>query len=470
MPIQDKLKLRREDPMLRDGTRLSELYDPDRYEVSLRLLSDPEIYRLELERLFGRNWNLLGHESEVANPGDYVMRHIGEDPVLLTRDNDGELHVLLNACTHRGMMICRSEGGKGTQFKCPYHGFTFTNTGRFLGAPAAKEKMWGDVISKEDWGLSKARVDTHAGLVFANFDENAPSLDEWLGDMKWYLDMMYDRSPEGLEVLGPPQRFTIHANWKTAGEQNAIDAYHTLTLHQSLVELNQTTSGGDDPTAGPFLYGFDVSANGHSVHCLDSRKPYLNVLQDDLTPEMTTLERLTAVPPAGMTAEQVPQLTERFDEAQLRLLTDFTPGIAGLFPNVGMFSLGFPLGDEMSAVLIWHVFVPKGPEEFEFVNWYFVEKTATPEMRAKISRACALGFGISGFIETDDADTFPQMTRISKGVMGSKMKMRYHARTGEGTKPDDWPGPGRVYAGFSKDDTQWNWWQRYFELMTEGPR
>ncbi len=266
-------RLGQRDPVLRDGTRFSELWNPDRYEVSRRLLSDPEVYRLELETLFGRNWVMLGHESEVPNPGDYVMRHIGEDPVILTRSSDGELNVLLNVCTHRGMMICRSEGGKGTQFKCPYHGFTFTNTGRFLGAPAAHEQMWGDT-PKEEYGLRRARVETYVGMVFANWDENAPSLDEWLGDMKWYLDLMYARSPEGLEVLGPPQRFTIHANWKCAAEQAAMDAYHTLTLHQSLVELDQTTGGGDDKAGAAFLYGFDVSANGHSVHCMDSREPY----------------------------------------------------------------------------------------------------------------------------------------------------------------------------------------------------
>ncbi len=104
------------------------------------------------------------------------------------------------------------------------------------------------------------------------------------------------------------------------------------------------------------------------------------------------------------------------------------------------------------------------------MNWYLVEKSASEEMREKMGRAATLGFGISGFIETDDADTFPQMTETSKGVIGSQVPMRYHARTGEGPTPADFPGPGRVYPGFSKDDTQWNWWQRYFELMTEGTR
>ena len=65
-------------PVLRDGTPLLELMDPDHYEVSMRLLSDPEIYRWELEHVFGRGWNLLGHESEIPASGDYVMRQIGK--------------------------------------------------------------------------------------------------------------------------------------------------------------------------------------------------------------------------------------------------------------------------------------------------------------------------------------------------------------------------------------------------------
>jgi len=259
MAVLDR-ELRRGDPVLRDGTRLSELADPEHYEVSMRLLSDPEIYDLELEHLFARSWNLVAHESEVPNPGDYVMRYIGEDPIILTRGADGELNVLLNVCSHRGMMICRAEGGKGKQFKCPYHGWTYSNTGKFLSAPVAKERMWGDIRTKEELSLVKARVETYAGIVFANWDPEAPSLDEWLGGIRWYLDLMFDRTPEGLEVLGPPQRFIINANWKCPSEQHNVDGYHTLSLHASLMELQQMAGSDDNPTA---QLGMNISANGH---------------------------------------------------------------------------------------------------------------------------------------------------------------------------------------------------------------
>lgn len=460
-------ELRRGDPVLRDGTRLSELADPEHYEVSMRLLSDPELYDLELERLFARCWNLIAHESEVPNPGDYVMRYIGEDPIILTRASDGELNVLLNVCSHRGMMICRAEGGKGKQFKCPYHGWIYSNTGKFLGAPIAKEQMWGDVRTKEELGLVKARVETYAGLVFANWDLEAPSLDEWLGDIKWYLDLMFDRTPEGLEILGPPQRFIINANWKCPGEQHNVDGYHTLSLHASLMELQQMAGSDDNPTA---QLGMNISANGHGLRCIDNREPFINVLKDKIRPDMTPMERMAVVPPPGLTPEQVPALRQRFGEEQLRVLAEFPPQVGGLFPNCGIFSVPFPTPQGLSAIISLHTFVPKGVDRFEFFNWYLVEKTASEEMRESMRRASTLAFGISGFVESDDADTWPQMTQVARGALGRRQKIRYQARTGEDTKPADWPGPGHVYAGFTKDDAQWNWWTRYFEIMTEGVR
>src|SRR2546430_703920 len=91
------------------------------------------------------------------------------------------------------------------------------------------ENMHGNIIKKDELGLRKARVDAYAGFIFATWDDNAESLDDFLGDIKFYTDLMFDRSEAGLEVLGPPQRFVIRANWKCAGEQHSGDGYHNLT-------------------------------------------------------------------------------------------------------------------------------------------------------------------------------------------------------------------------------------------------
>jgi phenylpropionate dioxygenase-like ring-hydroxylating dioxygenase large terminal subunit len=448
-------------PVLSDGTPLRDLIDYERREVSMRLLSDPEIFRLEMKNLFGRTWTVLAHESEIPQPGDYVMRYIGLDPVIVTRDRKMGINVMLNVCPHRGMQICRAEGGKGQTFKCPYHGWSFTNEGRFIGAPIAREEMHGNILPKAELGLTKARVETYAGMIFANWDHNAESLDEFLGDIKFYTDLMFDRSEAGLEVLGPPQRFVVRANWKCPGEQHAGDGYHNLTLHYSLQELEMMAGGEDKPTS---MAGVNVSANGHGLRCVDQTEPFINLLKDKGLEKMSLAEKLQNQPPPGMTPDQLPELQKRFSEDELRLLADCPPCVGGLFPNVGCFALNMPMPDGMSSLISWHAFVPLSPGEFEFYTWYFVEKTATPELRERMSNTANLSFGVSGFVETDDADTWPQMTKMAQGYMGSQQKIRYHALLGE-RRPENWPGGGHVYDGFGKDDNQWNWWVTYFDKM-----
>src|SRR5579862_6486276 len=96
-------------PILSDGTAVSKLIDLERHEVSMRVLSDPEIYDLELKHLFARAWTVLAHESEIPRPNDYVTRYIGEDNVIVVRDKQYKINVLLNVCTHRGMRVCRGD-------------------------------------------------------------------------------------------------------------------------------------------------------------------------------------------------------------------------------------------------------------------------------------------------------------------------------------------------------------------------
>src|SRR5262245_18292078 len=96
---------RRPRPTLSDGKRVGDLIDVDRREVSMRVYSDPEIFRLEMDRIFARSWLRLGHVSEIPNRGDYVLAYMGEDSVIVIRGQDDEVAVLLNVCAHRGMEV-----------------------------------------------------------------------------------------------------------------------------------------------------------------------------------------------------------------------------------------------------------------------------------------------------------------------------------------------------------------------------
>src|SRR5919199_1587078 len=110
--------------VLAERTRLVR---PEDGLISARIFADSEIYALEQERIFGRVWLHVAHESEIPQSGDFVTRSMGEDPVIVVRGRDGQVRVLLNACRHRGRLVCDEDLGNTGRFQCPYHGWTYTN-------------------------------------------------------------------------------------------------------------------------------------------------------------------------------------------------------------------------------------------------------------------------------------------------------------------------------------------------------
>lgn len=456
-------------PTLSDGTKVADLVNVATREVQMRALSDPELYELEMEQIFGKIWVFLGHESEIPNSGDFVTRDMGSDSVLVTRDKSGEVHVLLNLCTHRGMRVSTLDAGNTQIHTCIYHGWAFRPNGAFLGAPVEKETMHGKMMSKEQLGLKKARVTLYGGLIFATWNIDGPSFDEFLGDAKWYYDILFKRTDKGMEVLGPPQRFTVRANWKAAGEQSAADGYHTLTLHRWLGEVGNYSKKGEGEGGGgdlsPEMYGVEVSSpHGHALRCIDLGRKIRRMT--GLDPDVLSVdEKLNALPPAGMTKDMVEQLKRNLTTEQLKVQTSMPPQVGGIFPNVLFGFVYIPQADgSVVGSMTMHAYVPKGPDKLEFVNWIFAEKDAPQELRDKMLRQTIQLFGTSGMVEQDDSDTWPHMTLAAKGAQGKKMTLKYQAVYETGA-PAGWPGPGIVNEGFTKDDTQWHWWMYWRQLM-----
>ena len=112
-------------PVLSDGTRITDLIDLEHREVKMRTLSDPELYNLEMKKIFAKTWVFLGHETEIPNKGDFIVRDMGSDSVIIARSGDGQIHVSLNVCPHRGMKISTLEGGNASIHLCIYHGWAF---------------------------------------------------------------------------------------------------------------------------------------------------------------------------------------------------------------------------------------------------------------------------------------------------------------------------------------------------------
>ena len=118
------------------GSRYERLIKHDKVHGSL--YTDPDIFAEELRKIWYRTWVFVGHESEVSQPGDYMRKRLGLQDVIMTRDRDGQLHLLLNRCAHRGNQVCADAKGNSSTFRCPYHGWTYRNTGELVGFPFFK--------------------------------------------------------------------------------------------------------------------------------------------------------------------------------------------------------------------------------------------------------------------------------------------------------------------------------------------
>ena len=168
------MKMEARDAYLKQA--MSQFIDVENREVSVAALHDQQLYELELENIFAKAWLMIGHDSEIPNTGDYVVRLMGEDQVIVARAADGQVHVSLNVCPHRAMHVCLADSGNARVHKCIYHGWAFRPDGSFIGAPVEREHMHGNIKTKEQLGLKKARVQVYGGLIFATWNHDGPDL------------------------------------------------------------------------------------------------------------------------------------------------------------------------------------------------------------------------------------------------------------------------------------------------------
>lgn len=220
-----------------------------------RLYTDSGIFAREQRKIWYRDWVYVGHETEVAFPGDYVRRTLGTQPIIMTRDRRGGLNVLYNRCRHRANLVCNSPAGNSKTLRCPYHGWTYDIGGSLVGVPYPEAYK---PIERKNMSLTPvARVESYRGFVFASAAVDGISLLDKLGPARETLDRYCDLSPEGeTEVRAGVQRHLVHANWKMTAE-NTMDGYHVFFVHASasrLISGRPPSSQYDDPDRGGMQY------------------------------------------------------------------------------------------------------------------------------------------------------------------------------------------------------------------------
>ncbi|UTT51088.1 MULTISPECIES: aromatic ring-hydroxylating dioxygenase subunit alpha [Rhodococcus] len=256
------------------GDRWSDLIQIDR--IHRTLYTDAAVFDEEMVKVFGgRSWVYLAHESQVPEPNSFLSVRMGLRPVIVTRDRAGELHAVFNRCAHRAATICREESGTAKSFQCPYHGWTFRNTGELVGVPWAQGYA---NLDKSKFGLTVVtRVESYRGFIFGTMNASAPSVEDWLGHAKPWLDYWIDRSPTSeVFVRSGAYRMGYKGNWKLAFD-NAGDGYHPSFSHRSLLEMASRMGDAKDmsyfgktPDDGSMkVYSL---GNGHSV--IDQRPVY----------------------------------------------------------------------------------------------------------------------------------------------------------------------------------------------------
>jgi benzoate/toluate 1,2-dioxygenase alpha subunit len=194
--------------------------------------TDPLVYREELERIWYRTWLLVGHESEIPQPGDFKTATLGRRPVIVCRDDAGTVRVLLNACRHRGALVCRDRSGNKKLFQCLYHAWSYKLDGSLANLPG--REGYGPEFRFEDHGLAALpRVATYRGIIFASFTDDVLPLEEHLGPALRFVDVAFGRNET--EVIGLHE-YEYRGNWKLHME-NTIDGYHPRYLHRPLAGI-----------------------------------------------------------------------------------------------------------------------------------------------------------------------------------------------------------------------------------------
>lgn len=414
---------------------LDRLMDLERGRMSRDLFWDRDIYEQELERIFARCWLFVAHESQIPKAGDYVTTYMGEDNVLIVRQKDGSVKGFLNTCPHRGNKVCFADLGNARQFVCNYHGWAFGIDGGLKGMHAS-EAYDASGMDKTQHGLHPiAHVDSYRGLIFATLDPDAPSLGDYLGDMRYYLDAIFDMDEGGTEFVGGCVKSVIQCNWKYASENFVGDILHAGWTHDSGAKA---MVGGPVAEVHKFPeQSYHVNFNGHGWE-----------FNQDIVGNCATLGEKDLLKYLYVLQ---PKVAERLGELRSKMIGAISS--CTLFPNTSFLP-------GQNTFRTWH---PRGPGVIELHTWTFVNKNAPQEIKDMWRKGTMMTFSPSGVFEMDDGENWEYSTRSNAGFVTRQQEL--YLGLGSSTRIEDTELPGNVFEGQINEANQRAFYQRWLDLM-----
>ena len=211
--------------------------------------TDAVYFQREMEALFARMWICAGRVQQVATPGQYILREVLGESIIITSNAQGRVNAFFNVCRHRGTRLCTEhEGSFGRSIQCPYHAWTYDLDGSLIGAPHMEEVPH---FSKSDFPLQRVHADVWDGHIFISLSREQPApLREQLAGLPEKF------APWGMADLRLGHRivYDVKANWKLI-IQNYNECLHCPNLHPALNKLSHYLSGENEPLQATYMGG-----------------------------------------------------------------------------------------------------------------------------------------------------------------------------------------------------------------------